>query len=180
MSENERISATEIDLDAIADIGSSVPLGQYHCKLSVCNGKQSKKGNPMLEVRWEVLEGDEIGEEIPMWLSLVATRSAKNGKVYAMGLQEMKAIAAAVGVQLPKPFPLDASRAAQAFGLALANVHVDLYVVEDERDEQDAAGNKTGKKVKSTRAKIVGRWGTTPVASPAQNAGSVNPLAGMV
>ena len=183
MAETERLTGlASINLDDIAEIGEIVPVGRYCAALAVCNGKTSKNGNPMLEVRYEVKQGDQMGSEIAAWYTLTVTRG-KNGKLYSPGLQELKAIFTAVGVPAPSPFPLDQTLAAQAFGIALAGKLLDIHVIAESRDEDelDAAGNKTGNKKKVTRnkPKIVGLWSSNAAATPGQPAQQQNPLAGI-
>lgn len=167
---------THVNIDEITEIGQRVPVGRYSCRLIACEGKLSKKSKPMVQATWEVLKGEHEGSEITLFYSLSVTQKKdKRGtlRTYASGIVEMKAALAASGNPVPAnyQFPLDMHKAAQLYAKACKSKIMDVLVTPDSYDEKDESGNPTGKKVETTRAKLV-------ASQQAQQAGIVEGLGG--
>jgi hypothetical protein len=147
-----------INIDDLSEGGGRVPAGRYRARLMQSEGKTSKKGNPMLEVAWLILEGDFEGSECKQWFPLVVSE-AKNGsgKKYSGGIMDMKRTFSAVEKPLPSgfKFPLDANTANQLFAKRLKGVEVELALI-DEKPNED------GKVF--TRTQVIGMWNKKPVA----------------
>jgi hypothetical protein len=89
-----------VSIDEIVEIGQTVPPGRYVVRMISCDAKASSKGNPMLVVTYEVMQGEHEGLEATCYYTLMAVKG-KDGRVYAGGLTELRKIFAAVGKPLP-------------------------------------------------------------------------------
>lgn len=153
---SEKLNLAEIGLNEITDIGVSVPVGQYVCRLSQINPKPGDENkSAAVETVFDILEGDYEGMEIRIYYTLSVTRSEKNGKIYAPGISDAKAAAAAVERPFPADyrFKTDPVEAAKAIGERLHPTKVARLVIAVWEDEYTT---ETGEKKKTFRRKVIG------------------------
>ena len=88
----------QIDLDQIEvedrPIGP-LPKGTYNCTVEECSLVETKAGGQRVKVTYQVLEGDHKNSKI--WDSLMVVHN--NPKVVKIGLEGIKRLANAVGIQ---------------------------------------------------------------------------------
>jgi hypothetical protein len=183
--------AEEVKIGDISEIGQRVPKGRYRARLSAVNGKMNREGTaPMVEAIYDVQEGDQEGMDITIFHSLkVTTHVAERGpskgqrQWYAPGIIDMKAAMKAVGKPIPeavtfntRPTIEKAHEWARVYGQIFGpqNGDVEIVVIEEPRRARnpetgkwDVALDEDGRKVMTTRAKVVGKWkgGPGPVPS---------------
>lgn len=158
--ENERINAREIRVGDVQDTSDFpvVPPGRYIAKLNAIDPRVSKSGNPMIVAKYLILEGDYDGTEVSAMYTLVATKSAKNGKTYSRGLIDMQKAYIAVGSPLGEneSYKLDPMEAAKQYGARLNPKKFPRLeiIVSEEPDSKDP-------KKKYTRVEVSGVAGSS-------------------
>ena len=98
-----------VNIDDIVDKGGQPDDGDYIFRLKDVKGKESKSGNPMVIVEFEVVEGDFEGFSIADFFVLTT-----GGKPFPLGIISLKKllIAAEHPLEAGFPFPLDAEAVA--------------------------------------------------------------------
>lgn len=186
-SKMEIYTDPSVKLSLVSEIGGFAQVGEYIARLSRLDPTTSKKGDPMLNAHFEVLEGPHEGEEIRFNFWLGARKDKKSGRIFAPGVAEIRSACAAAGTPISsEDFKLEAVSAGRIFGAALYGKKVRIKILPD-TDRKDAEGNKVegkwegGKWEGPTRPKLLG------LATPGQPAATgiaadvpSNPLSGIV
>lgn len=147
-----------IDPDAVVGAGSKVELGPYVGKLSAIEvqAPRSEKDAGALAVSFVILEdpkhdGQYVGMDARDWWTLmVLPPKAAGGKIFAPGLAEMKAAAAAVGSPITEPLQVyKPELLKKQIAKALGKKVLDIVVIED---SYESGGEKKTKHV----VKVIG------------------------
>jgi hypothetical protein len=187
----EPYQGDSVNLGEIAELGGFNKVGEYVARLNRMDPTKSRKGEPMLVVYFEILEGQYEGEEIRFNFWLGARKDKQTGRIFAPGVSEFKHACAAINSPLGDvEFKLDAQAAGRLFGQLFINKRVRIKVLPDE-GRTDAEGNPVpgkwsdGKWVGPTQPKLLGLAGpggpgmTPATIGPAPEA-PVSPLKGIV
>jgi hypothetical protein len=173
-----------LDFDHVSEGGGGLPdVGEYICRLSKLDPTTSKKGDPMVNASFDVLEGKFEGHTIKFYFWLGAKLDPKTRRVFAPGAAQIKQSLAAIGAPLDaetlKRFPRDANKAAKLFGTPFYNKRVRIRVLnKDENRKNPDTGIKEKQTVKV--AAIVG-LATAAAGSPeGTQAAAENTVAGIV
>lgn len=178
-----------LNLGEISEFGGFNTVGEYVGRLNRMDPTVSAKGDPMLVVHFEILEGPYEGEEIRFNFWLGARKDKESGRIFAPGVSEFKQACTMIGQPLGDiDFKLDAAAAGRVFGAQFINKRVRIKVLPDP-DRKDAAGSKVegkwidGKWQGPVKPKILGLvGGNAAMANAAQTVGSPaeSPLKGIV
>lgn len=180
-----------VNLGEISEFGGFNTVGEYIGRLNRMDPTTSAKGDPMLVVNFEILEGPYEGEEIRFQFWLGARKDKESGRIFAPGVSEFKQACAMIGQPLGDiEFKLDAAAAGRVFGAQFINKRVRIKVLPDP-DRKDKDGNKVegkwidGKWQGPVRPKILGlaggaSQGISPAAVNAAQAAGESPLRGIV
>ena len=173
-----------LDFDQVSEGGGGLPkVGEYVCRLSKLDPTTSKKGDPMVNATFDVIEGDLEGHTIKFYFWLGAKVDAKTKRVFAPGAAQIKQSLVAIGAPLDaetlKRFPRDATKAAKLFGTPFYNKRVKIRVLNDtEKRKNPETGVKEEQPVK--RAVIVGLASGEGSANAVNTVSSGSPISGLV
>lgn len=182
----------EIDIESITGVGEITPEGRYRCRLQAVNAKTSNQDKPMVEVTWDIREGEREGLEIRQFFTMYASKNPKTGRIFAPGLAEEKEIFKRVGAAVEGTLTTDMHRNAKTFANAMrpssvGDVEILVKhekVIDKETKKPVLKDDNSGEYATRARVIVVGRWkdsssATGAVAASIAGQQASDPLAGL-
>jgi hypothetical protein len=127
------------NLDEILDMGQSLADGDYVGRATSIEPRDSKKGDPMMVVTFEITEGEYAGLTKDKYYFLKQGTS-KTGRKYCKGISDIRADANTLGVAAALPTSITSSELRKVFAKILVSKKLQLTVFHDAPKEGEARG----------------------------------------